>query len=74
MMSTPGCRGNSNHGGKVGNFDTPIAMMSEALGMDLIDSGGMSMACEAKLTIMLPHKGKMCLEFFLFCAETFHKA
>ena len=65
LMLVPGCRWNSNQGRKGGNFDAPIAMNFEALGMDLIESLGVGMSCEAKATIMLLHKRKMCLEFFL---------
>jgi hypothetical protein len=65
LILVPGCRGNSNQGRECGNFDAPIAIMFKAPGMDLIESLGVGMSCEAEATIMLPHKSKMCLEFFL---------
>ena len=58
-MLVPGCRWNYYQSREFGKIDVSIAMMLEAQGMDLIESLGVGMSCEAKATIMLLHKSKM---------------
>jgi len=64
----PGYRGNSNQGREGVNFDVPIAIMFEALGMNPVKSPGMGMASETKAAIPLQHEGKMLLELLFLTA------
>ena len=54
--------GNSNQGREGGNFDAPIAMVFEALGIYPVKSPGMGMPGETKAAFALLHEGKMLLE------------
>jgi len=68
----PGCWGNSNQGREGGNFDAPIAIMFEALGMNLVKSPWMSMPSETKAAFAFQHEGKMLLELLFRVVKTFH--
>ena len=70
----PGCWGNSNQGREGVNFDAPIAIMFEALGMNPVKSPGMGMASKTKFAFALQHKAKMLLELLFPIVKTFHKA
>ena len=70
----PGYWGNSNKGREGVNFDAPIAIMFEALGMNPVKSPWMGMPSETKAAFALQHEGKMLLELLFPIVKTFHKA
>ena len=70
----PGYWGNSNQGWEGVNFDAPIAILFEALGINPVKSPGMCMPGKTKAAFALQHKGEMLLELLFLIVETFHKA
>ena len=65
--------GNSNQGREGANFDAPIAILFEALGMNPVKSPGMGMPGETKAAFALQHESKMLLELLFGVVKTFHK-
>jgi hypothetical protein len=68
----PGNMGNPYQRREGGNFDAPIAIMFEALGMNPVKSPGVGMPGETKAAFALQHKGKMLLELLFLVVKTFH--